>query len=57
MGQSKQLWIAECERIVESYADRAITRDEAVKELMSKGYDDIDAENLIDSVDERDATP
>lgn len=55
MGVMKQLWVSEVEAIFDAYIDEKITRDDALKQLRSKGYDQIDAENEIDAIDEENA--
>ena len=46
----KQMWIDECEAIVEACVDGHITRSEAVEQLEAKGWDRGEAEDELSEV-------
>lgn len=52
MSRSKQLWVNEVEAILDDYLNRKTTREYALAQLMSKGFDLIDAEAELDAIDE-----
>lgn len=55
MGQAKQLWVKEVEAILDDYLNRKTTREYALEQLRSKGFDQIDAEAELDAIDEEES--
>ena len=48
---SKDLWLAEVDRVGEDFADGRITRDEAEAELKRLGFDPQEIADQLDEID------
>lgn len=51
MGAAKEMWIAEVEAIETAYYEFEIGRTEAMKDLMAKGFDEHEADNMLEAID------
>lgn len=52
MGAAKELWMAAVEATQDEYADGTLTREEAARELRTRGFDPDEIADMLDAIDE-----